>query len=207
MPVKYQNGVDVDERRAEVEGLGAAGTMVYVPKRDLGAFREKAGMSSWTALADRAGVHQWHFSYTEEDAMTGNFTLPIWLRVSLALGRHPFAIAQVAGPVGAFDMAPYQKIYRRPGAEVWGWERAEIDAAAESGLAKIVLDRGNLAAVRTEAGLPTWRALSQASGLSYHTLQKLNYPGNNPSVASVMRIALACRVHPYSLLQVSFPAM
>jgi hypothetical protein len=207
MPVKYQNGIDVEERRAEVESLVAAGAMIYVPKRDLGAFREKAGMSSWVALSERAGVHQWHFSYTEEDAMTGNFTLPIWLRVSLALGRHPFAIAQVAGPVGAFDMSPYQKIYRRPGAEVWGWEPEEIDAAVESEQAKIVLDRNNLADVREAAGLPTWRSLSQASGLSYHTLQKLNYPGNNPSVASVMRIALACRVHPYSLLQVSFPPM
>lgn len=205
MPIKTVGSVDVKERRAEVERLIEAGAMIYVPKRELAAMRERAGLSSWVALADRAGTHTWHYSYNEDDSMTGNFTLPIWLRTSLAVGRHPFAVAQVVGAVGAFDMSPYQKVCRRPGADLWGWEREEIDAAVESEQAKIILDRSNLADVRSEAGLPTWRALSQASGLSYHTLQKLNYPGNNPNVNTVMRIALACRVHPYSLLAVSFP--
>jgi hypothetical protein len=204
--------IDLESRKQEVDGLIEAGAMISIPKRFLGSYREAAGLKTWNALSKRSGVHIWHFTKSDlqldtKDSLAGNFNVEIWLRIALAVGRHPFAIARVTGAVPEFDLAPYQKIYRRAESDLWGWDADEIDRAVKDESARILLDRRNLADVRDAAGIESWRELSKACGLAVHTIQKLNYPGNNPAVLTVMRIALAVQVHPFSLLRVSFPPM
>lgn len=195
--------VEMESRREEIDSLIEAGAMIAISKRWLGSYREQAGITTWDALALRSGVHVWHFTKPLEEPLAGNFTVETWLRIALAVGRHPFAIAQVIGPVAEFDITPYGKIYRGPDAKVWGWEREEIDRAIESEQARILLDRPNLRKVWDG----TWRSLSRCSGAAYHTIQKLPYPKNNPTAETTMRLALACRVHPFALLRVGLPSL
>lgn len=201
--------VDVKAKAGEVDRQMEAGAMIMLPKRILASYREAAGLTSWRALAERAGVHYWHFSKTgEEEPLAGNFTLGVWMRTALAIGRHPFAVAQVIGPVPPFDTTPYEKIYRRPGAELWGWDTEEIEAAISGRKARIVVDRRKLASIRVEKGLTTWGMLAEVSGLSYPTLSplKLN-PPDGSFASTVMRISLAVEEHPFSFLRVSLPPM
>lgn len=188
-----------------VEGRRAK---IGLDRRKIAVFREAAGITSWKHLMDRAGLTQWLTpSDPEEDE--SNVSMGNWLRMALAVGRHPFDIGYIILP-DSFGSPPppeWPEIVFNADREIWGFENEEIEGLLDNGEARFAMDRRKIAVYRQAAGIDTWKGLSALSGVNVHTLQTLSKPESNPTCSTWLRVALALRVHPYTIAEVRLPGV
>jgi hypothetical protein len=186
----------------------------------MGVYREWARIESWKELARRSGLSVWTVRTLTAQSREGasyNGNLTTWMRLALAMGRHPFAICRVhlpedmivpklrafQDPVRYYDEHTYGPEGRD--SDPIGWPRASVNRLVDSGKARILIDRDLLAAYRQAAGIDQWKELSKRSGVSVNTIQTIDHPGENASMETWMRLALAVHRHPYEFALVQMP--